>query len=50
LFVFSVDGRTVEKNISANLVRAVQHAKRVGATIVGVVGCDGGYTAQVADS
>jgi D-sedoheptulose 7-phosphate isomerase len=50
VFVFSVGGGSVEKNISANLVRALQYAKSVGATIVGVVGRDGGYTAQVADA
>jgi D-sedoheptulose 7-phosphate isomerase len=50
LFVFSVGGGSVEKNISANLVRALEYATRIGATIVGVVGRDGGYTAQVADA
>jgi D-sedoheptulose 7-phosphate isomerase len=50
VFVFSVGGGSLEKNISANLVRALQHAKGVGATILGVVGRDGGYTAQVADA
>lgn len=50
LFVFSVGGGDLEKNISANLVRALQYGKRVGATICGVVGRNGGYTAQVADA
>ena len=50
VFVLSVGGGSLEKNISANLVRALQHAKSVGCTIVGVVGRDGGYTAQVADA
>jgi D-sedoheptulose 7-phosphate isomerase len=50
VFVFSVGGGSLDKNISANLVRALQYAKTVGATIVGVVGRDGGYTAQVADA
>jgi D-sedoheptulose 7-phosphate isomerase len=50
VFVFSVGGGSLEKNISANLVRALQHARTVGAAIVGVVGRDGGYTAQVADA
>ena len=50
VFVFSVGGGSVEKNISANLVRALQYARSVGAAIVGVVGRDGGYTAQVADA
>jgi D-sedoheptulose 7-phosphate isomerase len=50
VMVFSVGGGNLEKNISANLVRALQEAKRVGATICGVVGRDGGYTAEVADA
>ena len=50
VFVFSVGGGSLEKNISPNLVRAVKHAKHVGATVVGVVGRDGGYTAKVADA
>lgn len=49
VFVFSVGGGDVERNISANLVRALEEAKRVGAAICGVVGRDGGHTAQVAD-
>jgi len=48
--VFSVGGGNLEKNISANLVTALQHAKSVGAKIAGVVGRDGGYTAKVADA
>jgi len=47
--VFSVGGGNLEKNISANLVEALKYAKSVGAKITGVVGRDGGYTAQVAD-
>ena len=50
LFVFSVGGGSLEKNISPNLVKALEYAKYVGATIVGVVGRDGGYTAKVADA
>ena len=50
LFVFSVGGGNVEKNISPNLVYALELAKKVGASIVGVVGRDGGYTKQVADA
>jgi D-sedoheptulose 7-phosphate isomerase len=50
VFVFSVGGGDLQRNISANLVRALQYAKAVGATICGVVGRDGGYTAQVADA
>jgi D-sedoheptulose 7-phosphate isomerase len=49
VLVFSVGGGDLERNISANLVRAVQLAKEVGARILGVVGRDGGYTAKVAD-
>ena len=50
LFVFSVGGGSLEKNISPNLVRAVDYAKTVGASVVGVVGRDGGHTAKVADA
>lgn len=50
IFVFSVGGGDAEKNISANLVRALQHAREVGCSIGGVVGPNGGYTAQVADA
>lgn len=50
VFVFSVGGGNLEQNISPNLVEALKHAKKVGAKITGVVGRDGGYTAQVADA
>ena len=50
VFVFSVGGGNLEKNVSPNLVRALELAKSVGAKIVGVVGRDGGFTAQVADA
>jgi D-sedoheptulose 7-phosphate isomerase len=50
VFVFSVGGGDAKANISANLVRALEHAQEVRAVICGVVGRDGGYTAQVADS
>src|SRR5262245_5280764 len=49
LFVFSVGGGNVEKNISPNLVTALRYAKETGARILGVVGRDGGFTAKVAD-
>jgi D-sedoheptulose 7-phosphate isomerase len=49
VFVFSVGGGDLERNISANLVRALEEAKRVGAEICGVVGRDGGYTGRVAN-
>jgi len=50
LFIFSVGGGNLEKNISPNLVEAVKFAKSVGAKVTGVVGRDGGYTALVADA
>ena len=50
VFVFSVGGGDAKKNKSTNLVRALEHARAVHATICGVVGRDGGYTAQVADA
>jgi D-sedoheptulose 7-phosphate isomerase len=50
VFVFSVGGGNAEKNISANLVHALDYAKLVGARVFGVVGRDGGYTAKVADA
>jgi D-sedoheptulose 7-phosphate isomerase len=50
VFVFSVGGGNLEKNISANLVEALRFAQKQGAKIVGVVGRDGGYTAQVANA
>jgi D-sedoheptulose 7-phosphate isomerase len=50
LFILSVGGGNIEKNISVNLVSAIQFGKSVDAKIVGVVGRDGGYTAQFADA
>jgi len=50
LFILSVGGGNLEKNISPNLVTAIQYAKEIGAKITGIVGRDGGYTAQVADA
>lgn len=50
LFVFSVGGGDLARNISANIVQAVALAKTVGARVIGVVGRDGGYTASVADA
>src|SRR5215467_5938981 len=46
LLVFSVGGGDLEKNVSPNLVSAIQLARQVGASVVGVVGRDGGYTAK----
>jgi D-sedoheptulose 7-phosphate isomerase len=50
VLVLSVGGGSLEKNISPNLVTALQYAKEIGAKIGGIVGRDGGYTAQVADA
>jgi len=49
ILVFSVGGGDASRNISANLVRALDYAKEVGASIAGIVGRDGGHTARVAD-
>jgi D-sedoheptulose 7-phosphate isomerase len=49
VLVFSVGGGDAERNISGNLVKAIDYAKGAGATVLGVVGRDGGHTAQVAD-
>jgi D-sedoheptulose 7-phosphate isomerase len=50
IFIFSVGGGNLEKNISPNLVEAVKLAKSIGAKVLGIVGRDGGYTAQSADA
>ena len=50
LFIFSVGGGDLKRNISPNIVRAVQYAKEIGARVIGVVGRDGGYTASIADA
>ena len=50
VLVFSVGGGDLDRNISPNLVRALEHAKSVGATVCGIVGRDGGFTARVADA
>jgi D-sedoheptulose 7-phosphate isomerase len=50
IIVFSVGGGHAEKNISMNLVKALEYAKEVRAKVLGVVGRDGGYTAKVADA
>ena len=50
LFILSVGGGNIEKNISPNLVEALKYAKTIGTGIVGVVGRDGGYTARVANA
>lgn len=50
VMVFSVGGGSVEKNISVNLVKALEYALKVNVKIIGIVGCDGGYTGKVADA
>jgi len=50
VFVFSVGGGSRVRNISINLVYSLELAQRVGARILGVIGRDGGYTAQAADA
>lgn len=50
IFVLSVGGGDLEKNISPNLVEALKYAKKIDAKVIGVVGRDGGYTAKVADA
>jgi D-sedoheptulose 7-phosphate isomerase len=50
VFVLSVGGGDKEKNISANIVEALEYAVSVGATILGIVGRNGGFTARVADA
>jgi D-sedoheptulose 7-phosphate isomerase len=49
VLVFSVGGGNLERNVSPNLVAALEYAKAVGAKILGIVGRDGGHTAKVAD-
>ena len=50
VFVMSVGGGDLEKNVSPNLVEALKYAKEKGASVAGIVGRDGGYTARVADA
>ena len=50
LLIFSVGGGNAEKQISVNLINAIQYAKSVGASVAGIVGRDGGYTAKAADA
>ena len=50
VFVFSVGGGNKEKNVSVNLLHALDDAKSIGAKIFGVVGRDGGHTAKVGDT
>lgn len=50
VLVFSVGGGNLELNVSPNLVRAIQYAKQQSATVIGIVGRDGGFTAKAADA
>lgn len=50
ILVFSVGGGDIARNISPNLVRALEYGRQVGAKVCGIVGRDGGYTAQVSDA
>ena len=50
LFIFSVGGGNAEKNISVNIVNALKYGKEMKSSIIGIVGKDGGYTAQAADA
>lgn len=50
IFIFSVGGGSLEKNISVNLVEAIKYGKSIGSRITGIVGKDGGYTAQNSDT
>jgi D-sedoheptulose 7-phosphate isomerase len=50
LFILSVGGGSKEKNVSPNLIEAIDLAKNVGARVTGIVGRDGGYTAEKADA
>ena len=50
LLILSVGGGDPERNVSMNLVKAMDYAREVGAKITGIVGRDGGYTAKVADA
>lgn len=50
VFVFSVGGGNIEKNVSVNLVKALEYAKKVGARIISIVGRDGGYAAAIGDA
>jgi D-sedoheptulose 7-phosphate isomerase len=49
LFILSVGGGNKDRNVSPNLIEAIDLAKEVGARVTGIVGRDGGYTAQNAD-
>ena len=50
ILVLSVGGGSLEHNVSPNVVRAIQYAKEIGASVIGIVGRDGGFTATMADA
>jgi len=50
LLVFSVGGGNLEKEVSVNIVKSLQYAKEIGSKVCGIVGRDGGYTAEIADA
>jgi D-sedoheptulose 7-phosphate isomerase len=50
IMVLSVGGGNIEKNVSTNIVRAIEYAKEVGSMVLGIVSRDGGYTRKVADA
>ena len=50
LLVFSVGGGNLEKNISVNIIKSLELAKTIGVAVCGIVGRNGGYTAQIADA
>lgn len=50
LLVFSVGGGNLEKNVSVNIVKSLQHAQEIGSKICGIVGRDGGYTAKISNA
>lgn len=50
LFIFSVGGGNLEKNISANIVESIKLAQKKNSKVIGIVGRDGGYTAQISDA
>jgi D-sedoheptulose 7-phosphate isomerase len=50
IFILSVGGGNFEKNVSVNLIKAIEYAKEKGAKVFGIVGRDGGYTKKVGDN
>jgi D-sedoheptulose 7-phosphate isomerase len=50
IFILSVGGGNFEKNVSVNLIKAIEYAKEIDAKVFGIVGRDGGYTKKVGDN